>query len=114
MRLQIFAVKLSMLLSTDNNKRNAVGVGFHHDADGLGHGQARNGFQQCLYDMLHGIQVVVVQQHLVTGRMTDSSRTLFNRLNHDSSASWLVAKGQILISVDRKKAEEECDGVVDA
>jgi len=40
MVVQGFAVKLGVLLGASNHQCNAVGVGFHHDADRLGLGQA--------------------------------------------------------------------------
>jgi len=50
---QVLAVKLGMFLRTDNDKGNAIGMGFHHDADRLGNRQTGDGLEQRLNDMLH-------------------------------------------------------------
>lgn len=67
MTLEGFTIKFGVFLHTGDHEGETVGVGFHHDVDGLGLGQACDGLDQGLDNMLHGIEVVVVQENAVTG-----------------------------------------------
>jgi hypothetical protein len=66
--VQGFAIELGMFLGASDHQGKAIGVRFHHDTNGLGLGNAGHSLHQNLDDVLHRVEVVVVQQNPIPGR----------------------------------------------
>jgi hypothetical protein len=77
---QGFTIKFRVFLNTGDYQSHAVGVGFHHDIDGLGLGHTSDRLHESPNDILHRVKVIVVEQDAITGGgFTDSgSRTLLD------------------------------------
>lgn len=61
MVLQSLAIKLGMFLFADNYQCHPTIVGFHHDANSLRLVHLGNGGHQNLRDVLHAVEIVVME-----------------------------------------------------
>lgn len=67
-----------------NHQGHTVGMRFHHDTDRLGLAHAGDGLDQGLDDVLHRVEVIVVEQNFVVRSVFTNGRSLLYRFDcHD-------------------------------
>jgi len=62
---QGFTIKLGMLHLTGNDQGRSCIMSLHHNIDRLGDRQTGDRLHQALNHVLHRVEVIVVQQHMV-------------------------------------------------
>lgn len=69
MVLQRFAVELSMFFRTSDDQSNPRRMSFHHNIDSLGLSETGYRRHQSLHDMLHRVEIIVMEQNAVARRV---------------------------------------------